>query len=69
MWAAHRRPRSSPIQNWLAGLPGPPFVVPFLGLIQILVRIMVRNPQKELQMGLQVTAMIDPVGLTPNPEL
>ena len=30
-----------------------PFVVPFLDLLWILVRFMVRTPQKELQMGVQ----------------
>ena len=30
-----------------------PSVVPFLGLLWILVRIMVRNPQKEVQMGVK----------------
>ena len=35
-------------------LPEPPFVVPFWYLLWILVRFMVRNPQKELQMGVQV---------------
>ena len=35
-------------------VPGPPFVVPFLDLLWILVRFMVQNPQNELQLGVQV---------------
>ena len=39
----------------LPRLPGTPFVVPLLDLLWILVRFTVRNPQKELQMGVQVS--------------
>ena len=35
-------------------LPRPPFVIPFLDLLWILVTVLVQNPQKELQMGFQV---------------
>ena len=46
-------------------LPGPIFVVPFLDLLWVLVRFMVRNPQKELQIGGQVPYH-NPIGLPSN---
>ena len=43
-------------------VPGPPCVVPFLYLLWILVRFMVRNFEKELQMGVQVSPWLSVSG-------